>query len=231
MKQTAILLLFISCLSISCSKDATKYRELLNNAEIVYPGPVNNFKAFPGNLRIKLQWNPSPDPSITKYIIYWNNSTDSLVLEASNTNTSDSISTGITGLEEYVQNFVLYTIDGKGNKSIGQSLSGVRIYGPLYGSSLINRPLDANRPPKVENNSTYTIYFSATDTLLNINTSISYLDSLQQPRTVQVDAKTDSAVLDLALAGTKVTMLSSYVPVYRAIDTFDVKYSDTLVLE
>lgn len=53
-------------------KDETKYKDLLDKREIVYPGLVSNFKGYQGNLRIRLQWNPSPDPSITRYMIYWN---------------------------------------------------------------------------------------------------------------------------------------------------------------
>lgn len=231
MKQTAILLLFISCLAPACMKDATKYRDLLNNKEIVYPGPVNQFKVFQGHLRIRLQWQPSPDPSIIKYVIYWNNKNDSLLLDATNKNTLDSVSVEIKGLGEYVQNFVLHTLDGLGNRSIGQSLSGVRIYGPLYISSLVNRQLDANRPPKALNKTTYRLYFSAADTIMNLYTQLDYLNTLQQPQTLFLSGKADSLDLDQAPAGTKVALRSSFIPVHRAIDTFKVTYSDTITLK
>lgn len=231
MKRSTILLLFISFIYFGCNKGDTDYRGLLNKQEIIYPGLTGNFKAFQGNLRVKLQWNPSPDPSITKYLIYWNNGSDSLTLNASGNNTQDSLSTIISGLGEYVQNFVLYTFDAKGNRSIGQSLSGVRIYGPLYVSSLVNRQLDASKPPKAINSYTYKLFFSRADTILNTGTSISYLDSLQNPVTINLNAKTDSVVLDLAKAGTKVAVRTSYIPVFRAVDTFSVAYSDTLLLK
>lgn len=230
MKRSTILLLFISCLYLSCNKGEVDYKDLLGGKEIIYPGLTRNFKAYQGNLRVKLQWNPSPDPSITKYMIYWNNNGDSLSLNASSSNTQDTVSTIISGVSEYVQNFVLYTFDNLGNKSIGQSLSGVRIYGPLYNSSLINRSLDASRPPVAVNEYTYKVFFAAADTSLNINTGLSYLDSSQNPVTLYINAKTDSIVLDLAKAGTKVAMRSSYVPVPNAVDTFRVMYSDTLLL-
>ena len=221
----------MSCLCTACMKDATKYKDLLHNKEIVYPGTVNKFRAFPGNLRVRLQWQPSPDPSITKYLIYWNNNDDSLLLDVSNRNTADSVNTVLTGLGEYVQNFILYTLDDKGNRSIGQSISGVRVFGPLFISSLVNRQINASRPPKALNKYTYRLYLAKADTVLNINTQISYLDSLQQPQTLWVTAKTDSVQLELAKAGTKVALRSSYVPVHRAIDTFRVTYSDTVTLK
>lgn len=231
MKRSIILLLFVSCVYFGCNKGDTDYRNLLDSKEIIYPGLTSNFKAYQGNLRVKLQWNPSPDPSITKYMIYWNNGGDSLTLNATSSNPQDTISTIITGISEYVQNFVLYTFDSKGNRSIGQSLSGVRIYGPLYVSSLVNRSLDASKPTVALNGYTYKVFFSKADTILNAGTSISYLDSLQNPVTLTLDAKADSIVLNLAKAGTKVAMRSSYVPVRGAVDTFRVSYSDTLLLK
>ncbi|MRG45214.1 hypothetical protein GFS24_08815 [Chitinophaga sp. SYP-B3965] len=231
MKRSIKLLLFISCIYFGCNKGEVEYRDLLGGEEIIYPGLTSNFKVYQGNLRVKLQWNPSPDPSITKYMIYWNNNEDSLSLPASSSKPQDTISTMITGISEYVQNFVLYTYDNAGNRSIGQSLSGVRIYGPLYVSSLVNRQLDAGRPPVALNGYTYKIYFSPADTVLNTGTTISYLDSLQNPVSIQLRAKTDSTVLDLAKAGTKVAIRSYYVPVRNAVDTFRVTYSDTLLLK
>jgi hypothetical protein len=226
-----LLLLLAASLFTGCSKDITKYRELLDKREIIYPGPVNNFRAFPGNLRIKLQWQPSPDPSITKYKIYWNNNTDSLVLDAGHHNTLDSVSAVIGELGEYVQNFVLYTADDKGNRSIGQSLSGVRIFGPLYISSLVNRALNADSTSKPVDADTYKLFFARADTILNAGTTLTYRGIDDQLHTVEVGPKTDTAMLDMAKAGTKVAVRSSYVPVHRAIDTFRVAYSDTLVLK
>lgn len=232
MKQPALLLLFTAiCVAFGCSKDITKYRELLDKREIVYPGPVSNFRAFQGNLRIKLQWYPSPDPSIVKYLVYWNNNSDSLVLTADHNNPLDSVHTVIRGLGEYVQNFVLHTVDDKGNRSIGQSLSGVRIFGPLYVSSLINRVPNANKPPVLVDVNTYKLFFAPADTILNTGTSLTYEGKDGQVRIVEMGPKADSAMLTMAGAGTKVAVRSSYVPVHRAIDTFRVTYSDTLVLK
>lgn len=231
MKQNILLLLCMFAALFSCSKDATQYRDLLGNSEITYPGLTSNFKAFQGNLRIKLQWYPSPDPSISKYVIYWNNGLDSLWLTADNHSPLDSVSTIISGLSEDLQNFVMYTTGEKGERSIGQTLSAVRIYGPRYTSSLVNRQIDANRAPEAVDSVTYKIFFSPIDTVTNTKTTITYQDKLKRMQTININAKTDSAVLEMATAGTKVAVRSSYVPVSRAIDTFSVSYSDTLLLE
>lgn len=231
MKQSSILLLFIALAVLSCTKENTQYRDLLGGSEITYPGLTTNFKVFQGNLRIKLQWHPSPDPGVKKYVIYWNNGLDSVWLNATSNKTSDSVSTIISGLNEDLQNFSLYTVGEKGERSIGQTLSAVRIYGPLYTSSLVNRQVDGNRAPEAIDDHTYKIFFSPVDTVLNINTAISYQDNLHQLRTIIINAQTSEAILDMVTAGTKVAMRSAYVPVKNAIDTFNVNYSDTLLLQ
>jgi Domain of unknown function len=231
MKQTTLLILLMAITFLSCTKEGTKYRDLLGNGEITYPGLTTNFKALQGNLRIKLQWHPSPDPGVKKYVIYWNNGLDSVWLNSSSNKPSDSVSTIISGLNEDLQNFSLYTVGEKGERSIGQTISAVRIYGPLYTSSLVNRQVDGNRAPEAVDDHTYKIFFSPVDTILNINTAISYQDNQHQMRTININAKTDEAILEMITAGTKVAMRSAYVPVKNAIDTFNVSYSDTLLLQ
>ncbi|QJB31119.1 hypothetical protein HF324_06965 [Chitinophaga oryzae] len=230
MKAFAFLMSALCLCTVACTKEATKYKDLLNDAEIIYPGPVSSLNARPGHLRAMLQWQPSPDPSITEYIIYWNNNTDSMKLPAKGT-TKDTIRTLITGMDEYVQNFVLYTTDGKGNKSVGQSLSGVRIYGPLYISSLVNRQLNSSKPPEALPGNAYKLFFSATDTALNTNTRLTFYNANNQLQTVDLPSRSDSVVLNAVNAGTKVAVLSSYIPELKALDTFHVAYSDTITVQ
>lgn len=231
MKQRLLFILLVSVTFFSCTKDGTKYRDLLGNNEITYPGLTGNFKAIQGNLRIKLQWYPSPDPNIKKYVIYWNNGLDSVWLNSTIHSTTDSVSTIISGLNEDLLNFTLYTVGEKNERSIGQTLSAVRIYGPLYTSSLVNRQTDGNKAPEAVDDHTYKVFFSPVDTVLNINTAISYEDNQHQIRTVNLSPKSNEALLEMATAGTKVAIRSTYVPVKNAIDTFNVNYSDTLLLQ
>jgi hypothetical protein len=78
MKFTDILkglLLFIpGCyILFGCKKLDTEYRDYLKNSETVYPGIPSGITCYPGNNRVQFNWMPSPDPSVAKYIIYWNN--------------------------------------------------------------------------------------------------------------------------------------------------------------
>lgn len=68
-----------------CSKQDTQFESYLNGHEVKYPGTVANAHSRPGNLRAALTWNPSTDPSITRYVVYWNNKADSIIYNSTNT--------------------------------------------------------------------------------------------------------------------------------------------------
>jgi hypothetical protein len=122
---------------LSCGNKDKEFKNFLENKELTYPGLVGKIHAKPGNLRAALVWNPSPDPSITKYVIYWNNKADSITLNSTNHNTSDSITAVIPGLNEYIYSFTIYSYDAKGNRSIPLDINNVKVYGPIYQSGLL----------------------------------------------------------------------------------------------
>ena len=130
-------------------KKATDYRSFLGGTEITYPGKVSNATVRPGNGRLMLVWNPSPDPSVTKYVVYWNNNADSLILTASSHKTSDTISCIINNLSEYIYSFFIYSYDGDGNRSVVTEIDNARVYGPIYQSGLHNRIVNLANPAVV----------------------------------------------------------------------------------
>ena len=77
-----ILTLGCMLVALSCSRKATDFKDFLDDKELVFPGKVTNVTVLPGKQRLMLKWPPSPDPSITKYLVYWNNKMDSLVVNA-----------------------------------------------------------------------------------------------------------------------------------------------------
>src|ERR1700753_2333652 len=90
---------------ISCQKRDTEFRDFLKGKELIYPGVVQNPHYKPGNLRAELLWNPSPDPSIVKYVIVWNNKADSLVYNSSDHNPADTLRVIVPNLSEYSYSF------------------------------------------------------------------------------------------------------------------------------
>lgn len=215
------LLLLLAMVIISCTKDDIAFKEYLKDGEIVYPGRVANIITKPGNLRTGLWWNTSPDPSVTKYVVYWNNNADSVVVNASTHNPLDTMKVIIPNLKEYTYTFTIYSYDGQGHKSIPVEARNVRVFGPLYQSGLLNRPYNATNPYVVNSNGSVQLNFNTPDTI-NINTVVRYtnisgtsIDKILLPK--------DTAItLTDYKAGTSILYKSSYIPGKGALDVFPV---------
>src|SRR5258706_1993609 len=82
--SSALLLIVVL---FCCKKSDTEFRDFLQGHEIIYPGIPVSANYRPGNQRIMLLWKPSPDPSITKYAVYWNNKVDSIVVPSTGADT------------------------------------------------------------------------------------------------------------------------------------------------
>ncbi|HWK03415.1 MAG TPA: DUF4998 domain-containing protein [Puia sp.] len=223
--------LLISALAVwtGCSKKYTDYKSFLNGQESVYPAAVTNVSIYPGNYRLKLQWNASSDPSITRYIVYWNNYSDSLIVSAKSHNPTDTIRCLINNLQEYTYTFFINTYDSAGNKSITKEVDNARVYGAIYQNSLHNRPINAANYQgyNFPNANTLRLYFLQPDTV-NISTHIKYTDN--GGNIVDAYLPPDSSSITLAnfQLGSSLSYQSSYVPVTGAIDTFTAVTPDTI---
>lgn len=229
MKRNIInnICLFVVLVSIaSCSKKTTDYRSFLGGTELVYPGVVSNFNYRPGNKRLMLVWNPSPDPSVTKYLIRWNNNIDSLAVNATSHKPSDTVKVIIDKLDEYPYSFFINSYDADGNKSVLGELDNARVYGSVYQSGLHNRMPDQATPYVVNDDGTIQLNFNVPDTI-NITTKISYTNAAGSPSQASIAPNINSVVLPSYQSGTAVTYQSSYVPVRNAIDTFTTLAADT----
>ena len=218
-------LLVCMLLLIACSKKPTDYREFLNGTELVYPGKVSNAKALPGNGRLQLIWQPSPDQSIVKYNIFWNNGADSVTINSTNHNTSDTVRCTIPGLSEYVYSFIIYSYDEKGNRSVATEISNARVYGPVYKASLHNRLPDIT-PYTINDDNSVVLRFTIPDTI-NINTAVKYTNQSGVETTAALSPADDSLKLTDYKFGTPIVYQSSYIPVTGALDTFYTSRYDT----
>jgi hypothetical protein len=213
-----ILALIIFLTAAGCSKDATKYRSFLDKKELIYPGVVSSLKVAPGNTRVLLTWSPSPDPSVNKYIVYWNDGSDSTVVKATSHTSTDTVKCYISNLGEYTYTFSLVSFDDKGNRSITSTTKGIKVYGPLYSAGLINRPYNSNTP-SVFNGDAVTLNFNAPDTV-NITTEIKYTGTNGSEKKVFLGPNDNSITLADYKIGQPILYQSSYLPVTGAVDTF-----------
>jgi len=222
-----LLIVLLLCNAFSCSRKPTDYRSFLNGSEITYPGSVTSITAYPGNSRVELAWHPSPDPSVAKYVVYWNNYADSLVIPANKHTPSDTVSCLINKLQEYIYTFFIFSYDNAGNKSISTELDNVKVYGSIYQSLLHNRLVNTDTPYVFPGSQPdVTLKFLTPDTI-NIGTTIKYTNSTGTTQQVVLSPDSSSITIHDFKPGTSVFYQSSYIPKAGAIDTFYTSAYDT----
>lgn len=234
MKKIIIVLLLLAGFLWSCQREDQDYKKFLQGKEIVYPGVPGNPNSRPGNLRTELLWNPSPDPSIAKYVIYWNNKADSMLFTSTDHNPADTLRVVIPGLNEYSYSFVVYSLDAKGNRSIPLDVNNVKVYGPNYQSGLVNRTVNGANPYTVTTDGNVTLHFTPIDTAAerfsyayNIATDITYTNRQGKQSQTHLSPKATDVTIADYLGGTTMQYHSSYVPAPGAIDTFYVNNAET----
>lgn len=212
-----VMLFMAVAVLYSCSKDALDYKKYLDGKERIYPGFPGKVEAAPGKYRVKLNWKASPDPSVTRYVIFWNNAQDSLEMKAPDRSVTE-VSVVIPNLVEYNYSFTIYSYDGEGNKSVPVQVNNVKVYGDSYTASLTNRFLVAANPYQLEDNG-ITLNFEKPDTI-NINTEISYTHIDGTVKKSIIGPEESSIKLLDYKQGTRIYFKSAYIPVKTAIDTF-----------
>jgi len=219
------LLLFLQM--ASCSKKPTDYRKFLGGGELVYPGAAAQTQVLPGNNRLELTWHPSADPSIAKYVVYWNNYADSVTVPASSHVPADKLKCLINNLQEYTYTFFIYSFDSAGNKSKSTEIDNARVYGSIYQSSLQNRPMNRDTPYIYASDTSLILKFLNPDTV-NITTTINYTNMQGAASKKQLAPTVDSMLITDYQPGSAVVYQSSYIPVRTAIDTFTATHYDTV---
>ncbi|SEM30521.1 protein of unknown function [bacterium A37T11] len=202
---------------LGCEKYADNYKQYLGNGEVIYPGLAQHVHYQAGNLRTVLIWNPSPDPNIKDYVIRWNNGADSLQVVAATHDPADSIVVSIPNLSEYVYTFTIVAFDNDGNVSVGQELNNVRIYGPLYQSTLLNRLVKS----AVKNGNDALIEFFA-GSEDSPYAKITYTTSANEQKVINVTSDMAQVVLANYKSQSQFQLQTYYLPDSTAIDTFRV---------
>jgi len=214
--------LAIACFAAvwGCSKKPTDFRSFLEGQEIVYPGVVSNPAVLPGNGRLMLTWLPSPDPSISKYIVYWNNKADSVIISALSHKTSDTVRCLIDHLSEYSYTFFIYSYDSAGNKSVVTEIDNAQVYGPIYQLSLHNRLINTANPYVVNPDGSVVLNFLPPIDTINITTRIKYTNTSGSTVFTEIPKDSSTKVLTDRKDGATVYYQSSFIPKIGAIDTF-----------
>ena len=221
-KQMKNLIFIIGCLLLaiifSCEKEQTDFRKFFNGQEIIYTGSVGKVVSKPGNLRTLLRWKSSTDPSIVKYVVYYNQK-DSQVVNI--TSKTDSVSALIENLQEFTYTFTIYSFDSKGNKSIPTTVNNIKVYGPTYQAGLLNRAYDASNPYVAMENGDVELNFNVPDTI-NVTTKVRYTSKSGPIKEVDLAPNVNVLKLTDYKPNTAITYRSSYIPGNGSLDVFTV---------
>jgi len=201
----------VLCMAVftSCAKMDNTYQPFLADGERVYPGKPSQIELHPGRNRIEVQFQQNLDPNIVKYVIYWNDRNDSVIVLP--TSTHGLLKTTITGLKEQSYNFEIVSFDKKGNSSIEELKSG-KAYGTTYESELLTRGVNiGNTLAGLE------LSFSTAETT-NISTEVTYTNTSGQIATVSVPSSVDIYTIP-DNAGKQIELKSTFIP-SNGIDKF-----------
>jgi len=120
----------------SCKEQDSVYEEFLVPNGHTYPQKPDSLQAFAGYERLRITWRRAADPTVERAIVYWNNYTDSIVVDIDRTD--ETIAVDIDNLRETTYTVYVKTIDHKGNMSIPSQTTGTP-YGPNYILSATDR--------------------------------------------------------------------------------------------
>jgi hypothetical protein len=211
--------LLLIIFTVGCGKQQTDFRKFLGTDEKIYTGSVGNVISMPGNLKTRLKWKSSSDPSIVKYVVFYNNKRDSQIVNV--TTKADSVSVLIENLQEFAYSFTIYSYDAQGNRSIPTVVNNVKIYGPTYQEGLLNRPYNADVPYVAKENGQVELNFNAPDTI-NVTTTVKYTSTSGDIKEAELAGKDSILTLTDYKPNTEVTYTSSYKPEKNAIEVFTV---------
>jgi len=209
MKNKIYFLVLCMAVFASCTKMDNTYQPFLADGERIYPGKPSEIELHPGRNRIEVQFRQNLDPNIVKYVIYWNDRADSVIV--SPTATRGLLKTTIGGLKEQSYNFEIVSFDKKGNSSIEVLKSG-KAYGTTYESELLTRGVSiGNTLAGLE------LSFSGAETS-NTSTEISYTNTSGQMATVSVPSAIDIYTIP-DNGGKQIELKSTFIP-NNGIDKF-----------
>lgn len=215
-KINIILILFVLAVTTVCCSKWDDYKQYTADGETTYTGKIDSVKIYPGKLRVKMTGLLPADPNITSCKIKWNSGNDSVVYPITKSTGIDTFSK-IINVPEGVNSFTIQTFDARGNGSLIANAVGTA-YGPKYESGLTNRPVAR---AEVLTNGNAEVTWDNFDTTSGAkNTVISYTTNSNITAKVTVPLSQALTTLPNFKAGTSISLITQYLPVPAAIDTF-----------
>ncbi|SEW44386.1 DUF4998 domain-containing protein [Chitinophaga arvensicola] len=218
------LYLFLLFILTACSK-MDDYKKFQQGGEISYPGIMDSVKVFAGKNRVKVTGLFTSDPKITHYRLFWNNHQDSLEVPVIRKGYVDTAVTYVPNLKEGAISIEIRTYDAKNNVSIPLFALG-NAYGAQYEDGVGNRSAASTA---VTSEGLKIDWAQAPPN--SIFSTVRYMVTNGEGKSVIVNNGDEQTMLPGYAYGTKITVVSAYLPEPGAIDTFHAARADTLIKE
>ena len=205
----------------SCSK-MDDYKAYMPEGEIRYVGTADSVRIYPGKNRLLLSWLLISDPNVVRCVVYWNNKTDSVILNVQKTAGIDTINLMLENMAERSYNFEIYTYDADGNRSVPVFENGTA-FGERYQEVLLPRLV--KEAWLRDNTAVLSLDVPGSDVF---GTELIYTSISGQPARLIIPPDSAEARISDYKAGTTFEYRTMYLPDTLSIDTF---YTDFLTGE
>ncbi|WP_168202486.1 DUF4998 domain-containing protein [Pedobacter sp. KBS0701] len=223
----AALLILVAGVYSACTKQ-DDFKKFVAGGEISYTGKLDSVKMYSGDSRVLLKGLFLADPKVVSCKIFWNNMKDSLVIPVVKKNVIDTLNYSIPIKTEGLQNFIIYTYDKMGNKSI-PVYANARSYGDRYKASLSNRAVSGGERAS---DGTATIQWLGMDKLTGVfATEIQYTNTSDNLVTVRTPIDSTRSVLKNYKSGSTYKYRTLFLPDTNCVDTFKVDYITNLSVD
>jgi hypothetical protein len=192
----------------ACDDVNSLHQKYLDRGESIYTGMIDSLKVLPGYERVQFKWQINTDPRITKAIIYWNDRTDSVVVDVNRTAIGDMKMEYILPIAGGTYLFEIITADNQGHYSKVVEAT-VMVYGEDYvQNNLRSRTVEVIAAGR----SSYTITWAPADEGV-LYTDVSYTDYSIVPaaeKTVRVENSETTTEIIGAMDEEEFTVVSYY---------------------
>ncbi len=199
---------------VACTK-MDDYKKFTNGKEISYTGKVDSLKLHSGNQRIELSWLLIADPKITGVTVYWNNNKDSVVIPVKRSAGVDTMKHIFNNFAEGTYNFVIYTWNNEGSRSVPAYITG-KSYGHQYTGSLLNRGL--NHAELMQDGNVIIDWGVKEETVIGME--VTYTNTTGERKKVLTPDASAQTVLEQFKGGTTFEYRTLFKPDTLTIDTF-----------
>lgn len=228
-----IIPLYLLLSYISCDSMDSLHEKYLEWGEAIYTGVVDSLKVYPGYNRVKLTWEVNADPRIKKTVIYWDDRSDSVVVDVIRSQSKRIQMEHSIELPEGGYMFELATKDNEGHQSRYIEIN-TNIYGAFYANSISLRGSRQINLIEVLDQSTVNVHLGTVEDNTYRYSELVYLtyesgSSQAIEKIVTIENQTDNVTLENIRLGDKISICSMFFPSENAMDGVSAKKTESQI--